>query len=96
MLAILRSEGNVPSVRDLFTISLMGVQRRYENSLRRLVGILLGPEDLLGLKFFIILAISVSLQGSKVIVLLIGLPRKSLKDLFTLGILLSIEGPMLE
>ena len=51
-LAILRSEGKVPSVSDLLTISLIGVQNRWENSLRRLVGILLGPEDFPEPKFF--------------------------------------------
>ena len=93
-LAILRSEGKVPSVSDLLTISLIGVQNRWENSLRRLVGILLGPEDFPEPKLFIIFDISVSLQGSNVRVFVMGFLRKSLKFFLDFGILLSMEGPI--
>ena len=95
-LAILRSEGKVPSISDLLTISLIGVQNRCEKSLRRLVGILLGPEDFPEPKSFMILAISVSLQGSKVRVFVMGFLRKSLKFRLDFGIFLSIEGPIFE
>ena len=66
------------------TISLIGVQNQWEKSLRRLVGILLGP-DFPGPKLFMILAISVSLQGSKVRVFVMGFLRKTFKFLLDFG-----------
>ena len=91
-LAILRSDGKVPSVSDLLTISLIGVQNRWENSLRRLVGILLGPEDFPEPKFFVILAISVSLQGSKVRAFVMGFFEKILEISFGLRNLFVYRG----
>ena len=93
-LAILRREGKVPSVSDLLTISLIGVQNLWEKSLRRFVGILLGPEDFPEPRFLMILAISVSLQGSNVRVFVMGFLRKSLNFFLDFGIFLSMEGPI--
>ena len=65
-------------------------------SLRGLVRILLGPEDFTETKNFMILAISVPLQGSKVRVFVMGFLRKSLKFLLDFEIFLSIERPIFE
>lgn len=94
-LAFFRLSGNTPSKRDLLMIVVRGGIKNVENSLRRLDGILKGPEDLEVDSLAIKSPISSSLQGSMVIWLLDFWPRKSRKFFLDSGIFLSISVPTL-
>ena len=61
--AILKIEGKTPSVRDLLISVLIGGIKKALNSLRRVVGMLLGPDALLIPKLEIIARISLSSHG---------------------------------
>ena len=74
-LAYFRREGKVPSVRDLLTMRVIGIVKKGENSLRRLVGILFGPEDFPDPKFLMMSLTSDSRQGLNARAVVTGLVR---------------------
>ena len=67
--------GKTPSINDMFIMEFSGPIRDSENSLRRLVGILLGPQALEIFIHFIMARTSVSVQGFKNMLLSLDLPR---------------------